>query len=172
MARNPAGGLRRVLALQWTALILWFIANMLPFLSLVVQGHEQVTTLMGASLTLYQEGMGWLAFVVALTTVVGPALLILSSLYLLLGIRSKRMLPGARKLLAWISHLRPWAMLDVFLLGVIVSFVKLVDLADVVIGPSFYAFIALMLVSAAAMSAFEPRLLWNRLKIAEGVAHD
>ncbi len=164
LARNPRGGIHRPIALNVTALCLWFLANVFPFLTLEIQGREQGTTLSGASWALYETGMGWLAAVVFITTVVGPAVLILSSLYVLLGMRAHHWYPGSRHVLVWISHLRPWAMLDVFMLGVLVSFVKLVDMATVVVGPALYAYIALMLVSAAAMSSFEPRLLWNRMQ--------
>ncbi len=165
LARNPRGGMERPLALTITTLVLWLLANLFPFMTLEIQGREQMTTLSGASWALYKSGMGWLAAVVFLTTVLGPLVLMTSSLYVLLGVRAGRLFPGTRHVLVWISQLRPWAMLDVFMLGVLVSFVKLADMADVLLGPALYAFVGLMLVSAAAMSSFEPRLLWNRLEL-------
>lgn len=165
LARNPRGGLERPLVLQATALLLWLQANLFPFMTLEIQGRQQTTSLSGASLALYESGMGWLAAVVLLTTVAGPLLLILSSLYVLLGVRGRRLYPGMRGVLVTISHLQPWAMLDVFMLGVLVSFVKLAGMADVLLGPALYAFVGLMLVSAAAWSGFEPRLLWNRMEL-------
>jgi paraquat-inducible protein A len=59
-------------------------------------------------------------------------------------------------------------MLDVFMLGVLVSFVKLAGMATMHMGPSLYAFVALIFVFAAAMANFEPQLLWQRL----GISHD
>ena len=61
LARNPRGGLRRPLALQATALLLWLQANLFPFMTLEIQGRMQTTTLVGASRALYEAGMGWLA---------------------------------------------------------------------------------------------------------------
>ena len=100
-----------------------------------------------------------------MTTVLGPLLLILASLYVLLGVRGRRLYPGMRRVLVAISQLQPWAMLDVFMLGVLVSFVKLTGTAEVLLGPALYAFAGLILVSAAAWYSFEPRLLWNRLEL-------
>ncbi|MCG6864211.1 MAG: paraquat-inducible protein A, partial [Thiogranum sp.] len=72
-------------------------------------------------------------------------------------------LPLARIALSWISHLEPWGMLDVFMLGVLVAFVKLGNMATMHTGLSLFAFCGLIAVSAAAAAAFEPRLLWRRL---------
>ena len=120
-------------------------------------------TLIGASAALYNAGMGELAVVVLITSLLGPALIISSSLYVLIGVRSGRILPGMRTMLSWIGHLEPWGMLDVFMLGVLVSFVKLAGMATIHIGISLYAFIGLIFVAAAAAAAFEPHLLWHKI---------
>lgn len=171
LLRNPKGGLDRPIALNVAALILLVLSNLFPFLTLEISGREQSTTIIGASWALYEEGMGALAVVVILTTVLGPALLIGSSLYVLLGVRLRKPLPLIRPALSWISHLEPWGMLDVFMLGVLVSFVKLAGMAEMVVGPALYAFVGLILAEAAASSAFEPHLLWQRLGFPQGTRH-
>ena len=163
LLRNPKGGLDRPIALYSAALILLLLANVFPFLTLEIQGRVEVTNIFGASSALYRAGMGELAVVVFLTTTLAPALLITSSLYVLLGVRLRRSLPGLRTALSWISQLQPWVMLDVFMLGVLVAFVKLGNMATMHIGISLFAFIGLILTAAAATSAFEPQLLWQRI---------
>jgi paraquat-inducible protein A len=163
LMRYPKGGLDRPIALYLAAAILFIFANAFPFLILDIQGREEMTTLFGASSALYHAGMGELAVVVLITSLLGPALIICSSLYVLLGVRSGRILPGLRTTLSWIGHLEPWGMLDVFMLGVLVSFVKLAGMATIHIGISLYAFIGLIFVAAAAASAFEPHLLWHKI---------
>jgi len=163
LARHPKGGLDRPLAFNIAAAILLLLANAFPFLLLEIQGRVQDTTLIGASRALYEAGMGELAVVVFVTSVLGPALLIACSLYVLLGVRFAKPLPQLRTVLAWISHLKPWGMLDVFMLGVLVAFVKLAGMAEMVVGPALYAFCGLIVASTAAMSSFEPRLVWQRL---------
>lgn len=171
LLRNPRGGLDRPIALYSAACILLLLANMFPFLTLEIQGRSEVTNIFGASWALYQAGMGELAVVVFLTTILAPGLLIASSLYVLLGVRLWRPLPGLRIALSWISQLQPWVMLDVFMLGVLVAFVKLGNMATMHIGISLFAFIGLILVSAAATAAFEPHLLWQRMGYRRGKAH-
>lgn len=167
----PKGGLDRPIALYLAAAILFIFANVFPFLTLDIQGREETTTLLGASMVLYRDGMGELAVVVLITSVLGPALVITSSLYVLVCVRLDRPLPGLRTTLSWISHLEPWGMLDVFMLGVLVSFVKLAGMATIHIGLSLYAFIGLIFVAAAATAAFEPHLLWHKLGYPREAAH-
>lgn len=171
LLRNPKGGLDRSIALHTAALILLVLANAFPFLTLDISGREEVTTLMGASIGLYRAGMGELAVVVLITTVLGPTLLITSALYVLLALRYKKTLPAVRTILAWISQLQPWGMLDVFMLGVLVSFVKLAGMATMHLGTSMYAFVGLIMVSAAATASFEPHILWHRLGTPSGGRH-
>jgi paraquat-inducible protein A len=153
------------------ALILLLLANAFPFLTLEIQGRSEVTNIFGASRALYKAGMGELAVVVFLTTILAPALLITTSLYVLLGVRLRRPLPGLRTGLSWISQLQPWVMLDVFMLGVLVAFVKLGNMATMHTGISLFAFVGLILASAAATAAFEPHLLWQRMAYRRGKPH-
>jgi paraquat-inducible protein A len=163
LLRNPKGGLDRPIALYSAALILLLLSNVFPFLTLEIQGRVEATNIFGASLAMYRAGMAELAVAVFLTTILTPALLISSCLYVLLGVRLRRPLPALRSVLSWISQLEPWVMLDVFMLGVLVAFVKLGHMATMHIGISLFAYIGLILTSAAATAAFEPHLLWQRM---------
>ncbi|HHJ18007.1 MAG TPA: paraquat-inducible protein A [Gammaproteobacteria bacterium] len=165
LVRNPKGGLDRPIALYSTALILLLLANIFPFLTLEIGGRQEITTLFGASQAMYNAGMGELAVVVFLTSILAPALMMTSSLYVLLAVRFRKSLPGVRVLLSWIGHLEPWVMLDVFMLGVLVAFVKLGNMATMYTGNSLYAFMGLIVVFAAASSSFDTHLLWHKLGI-------
>jgi paraquat-inducible protein A len=160
---NPRGGLDVPLGLMSAALLLYLIANLYPLLTLEVQGQHHTTTLSGASLSLYRADMGLLAAVVWVTSVIMPGLIIGISLYVLGALRLRLRLPGLRSLLAIVTRLNPWGMMDVFMLGVVVALVKLVGLASVVPGPGLYAFAGLIVIFAAAATRFEPHLLWEEL---------
>lgn len=158
----PRGGLNRSIALHLAALILLLLANGFPLLSLEIQGRPSTTTLAGAALALYRANMPELAALVFVTSVIAPALLILCTLYVLAAAHLRQRLPLAHATLGLLSHIKPWCMLDVFLLSALVALVKLADIADMVLGPAAYAFAALILVYSAAVANFEPPLLWSR----------
>ncbi len=162
---NPKGGLDVPLALTISSAILFLVANAYPLLTLDIKGLTQATTLSGAALALYRADMAPLAAVVWITSVLGPALIIMGMLYVLSALRLSLDPPWLRQALVWISRLRPWGMLDVFMLGVLVALVKLAGMADVVLGTGLYAYVVLILFFAAATSRLEPQLLWERLGV-------
>jgi paraquat-inducible protein A len=63
--------------------------------------------------------------------------------------------------------LQPWQMMEVFMLGILVAMVKLSSLATMVAGVAVFAFGALIVVLAAAATVFEPRLIWERVEVAQ-----
>ncbi len=164
LARNPVGGLLLPILLNSGALVLMFFAYFLPFLTLEIQGRLQQTTLPETARALYEAGMGETGIVVLMTTVIGPVVLVVASLYVLVGVKLCRPLPGLRQMMVWIGHIVPWGMLDVFMVGVLVAAVKLSNMADLVVGPALYAFAALIVVSTAALSLFEPHVVWARME--------
>jgi paraquat-inducible protein A len=54
-----------------------------------------------------------------------------------------------------------WAMLDVFVLAVLVSLVKLQRLATVIPGKGLIAFTAVVVLTILASASFDPQLIWR-----------
>jgi len=95
--------------------------------------------------------------------VVFPCLTIGGMLYLLLPLRCGVRPPGMTPVWRVVRALSPWSLIGVFMLGLLVSVVKLQDMALIVPGVAFYAFIALLVVAAAAAASFDPAALWPRI---------
>jgi paraquat-inducible protein A len=161
---NPKGGLDTPFALTLASLMLFIIANSYPLITLNIKGQIQSTTLTGASMAFLENGRPGLALIVWFTTVLGPALVITGTLYAVVAIRFGVRMPFVRVVLAGLSHLQPWGMMDVFMLGVLVALVKLAGMADVVFGVGLYAFVALLLFFSGAIASLEPTQLWDRLE--------
>ena len=62
----------------------------------------------------------------------------------------------------YLNVLAPWGMVEVFMLGVLVSIVKLAKMATIVPGPAVWALVGLMFVLAAASAALDPHEVWDR----------
>ena len=60
--------------------------------------------------------------------------------------------------------LNNWAMVEVFVVGVIVSLVKIAKLATVVLGLSFWAYIACALCLTAAFSGLDRLQVWQAIE--------
>jgi paraquat-inducible protein A len=57
--------------------------------------------------------------------------------------------------------MRPWRLVEVFLLGVVIAVVKLSGLATANVGYGVYG-IAILALALASLASFEPAALWRR----------
>ena len=153
--------LNRSLAMVLTAFSLFVIANVFPFLSLNSQGQVVDSTLLSGSVALFEEGSVILSSVVLLTTFVFPLAHLLGLTYILLLLKFRRQPWRMRSIFRFVRHAQPWAMLEVLLLAVLVSSVKLADFAIVIPGVALYSFVGLILILAAVDSVLDPHLVWR-----------
>lgn len=151
----------RPLSLVVTGLILLFIANFYPFLTLEIEGRVQETVLLSGIYALYGQGQIVLALLVLLTGVVFPLLQLVGLVYVLLPLRLGMAPPAVTAIYRWTRHIQPWSMMEILMLGILVSLVKLIDMAEVVTGPALYAFMALIFVLPAATTAIDSRRIWE-----------
>lgn len=154
---------RRTLVLTLAALIMFIVAHTFPFMTFKLEGRADTSTLLSGVLGLYAENFWPLAAVVLLTATLLPLAKLLSSLYTLLPIHLGWRPPGVARVFRAAELMRPWAMMEVYLLGVLVAYVKLTDLARIELGVALYAFVALILLMVAAEATLDPHQVWQRL---------
>eukprot|EP01035_Chromulina_nebulosa_P060417 gene60417-82666_t len=136
------------------------IANLFPIVEIELQGLRSQTTLAGAVVALSAEGMSVVALLVLATTILFPFLQLCILAYLLVPLSREHRPVGFALLVRAMQSLRPWGMIEVFLLGVLVAIVKLSSMATVVPGPALWAFVALTVMLTAVLS-FNPGAFWE-----------
>ncbi len=143
------------------SLILLVIANSFPLLTFKLEGREQVATMATGAFELYRQGYWELGILVFLLSIGFPLFCIMAGLYVLVPVRLGRTVPGLARGFRAFVWLLPWAMTEVYLLGLIVAYVKLSDLATLVIGVAVYAFGALIITMTWAKGRLDPRIVWR-----------
>jgi paraquat-inducible protein A len=161
--RQRRDSIEHTLVLTLAALILFVIANTFPFLTFELEGNADTSTLLTGVKSLYEQGMWPLALLVLLTATVVPLAWLLSTTYVLLPLWLGRVPWGVAQVFRITELLRPWAMMEVYLLGVIVAYVKLSDFARLELGIALFAFVGLIVVMIAAEAVLEPHEIWRRL---------
>jgi paraquat-inducible protein A len=164
LRRYSARGLERTLAFSFCGLILIVIANLLPFMSLSIEGRIQDANLVTGAIELFDRGMYLLAATVIATTILAPLIKVGSTIYVLLGLKMRRPPPALPQVFRLVEMLTPWAMIEVYLLGVFVAYVKLVDLATIHVGVALYAVATLMVTMAAANAAIDTDAVWEAME--------
>lgn len=159
--RQGRADLEQHLALVLGGLIVFILANAYPIISLELQGYRNGSTLFGAVLALHDEGMSAVAALVLLTAIVFPLAELLLLLAILLPLLRGHAGSALHARLRWLQRVRPWGMLDVFLMAVLVALVKLAHTATVIPGVALWAFAVLAFLMAAT-AAIDPRELWQQ----------
>ncbi|WP_165982721.1 paraquat-inducible protein A [Dankookia rubra] len=158
---DPLG---RPLALALAALCLYLAAVSLPLLSIDLRGRETSSTLLGLPGGFDRFDHWELTAVTATTVLLLPLLRIAMLAAVLAGLRLRRPPRRLYRLYRWQAKLRPWAMVEVFLLGVFVAYTRLTALADVDVGPALWALGGLMLVMVATDAAQDEHAVWAALE--------
>lgn len=156
--------LDRTLALTLAAAVVFVIASAFPLVSLDMQGRTHSTSLWGAVATLWQQDARLLAILVFTTTQALPAFELALMIWLLAPLVRHRKPVGGAWLLRALAALRPWGMVEVFVLGVLVALVKMTSISTVVPGVALWAFGALIVLFASAVATFDPQAAWQRME--------
>lgn len=154
---------RRSLALVLTALLLYVPANFLPIMQLNLLGQTSQDTVWSGVIGLYESGMQGIAVVVFLCSMAVPLLKLLCQLLVLLSIRTDFGRSYGLLLYRIYHHMREWGMLEVYLMGILVAMVKLMDMADLSLGLGLFCFIALLLVQVWLEVTMSPHQIWQAL---------
>ena len=162
--RDRPRSLDHTLALMVAAAIVFVCANTFPLMEIDAQGVTQSSTLFGTVIALEETGWPVIALVVLLSIIVFPLLQLATSLYILVPLKLGIVPPHLTIAVRVLDAIWPWGMLEVFLLGALVSLVKLTQLATVYPGGGIFMVGGYVVLIAAAVSAFEPRVLWRRVE--------
>jgi len=154
-------GTDHALALTVAAAICLIVGNVFPVVAMEANGNTTSTTLVGASLALHLQGMNFVAAVVFLTTFVIPVIEIACVTCLLVLARGRHLERPTGVLLRLRDRLRPWNMIEIFVLGAFVAIVKLGDLARIIFGAGMWSLLAFTFFYAMALGAFDRDVLWQ-----------
>ncbi|HEX4367328.1 MAG TPA: paraquat-inducible protein A [Rhodopila sp.] len=151
------------LALNISALILFVLGASLSLMADTTAGQQRVADLITGPAALERYGLWEVSAVVLVTTVAAPLARIVCMLSVLIGLRLKRPPTVLRTLYAWVEHLRPWSMVEIYLLGLFVAYVRLSDIARVDLGPAVYALGGLMVIMVLADHLLDDQAVWEAL---------
>jgi paraquat-inducible protein A len=160
-SRNPIEG---TLALAVTAAVLLVLANVFPFLQLSLEGQVSESTIASGVIGLWRGGLPPLALLILFTTILAPALRVAILLYVLVPLWAGRVPPGVSSALRLQEGLVSWAMLDVYMLALLVTLVKLSQLGSLEFDMGAYCFVALFIALAMLGASYDREALWERVE--------
>jgi paraquat-inducible protein A len=161
LRRGASNGMTKALVCYLTALVLLVLAVQMPFLDLRSVGRVYQATLFTGPAELKHFGMWEISIVVLITLVAVPFIQLSLVLSVLIGLRLPHPSPRLRFLYGWVETLRPWSMIEVFLLGAFVAYSRLQAMAEVQVGPALIALGGVMLAMVAADIVLDHEEVWE-----------
>lgn len=169
ISRLRVNAVNELLSYSLTGLILLILATLFPFMSFTLNGNMMEITLWQAATEFYIENYKVLAFVVFFFIVLFPGL-ILMFVFSYVG---TLILFGRRFyspiIVSAIFGLLPWAMAEVFFVGVLVSLIKLTTIAEIGIGLSFWAYLLFCLCYVKVLSLIDKHQFWSWMDLAKKI---
>ncbi|MDB6145212.1 MAG: paraquat-inducible protein [Pseudomonas sp.] len=163
LERGGQRSLQQLLALSISAALLFVFANAFPVISISMQGLSNQATLLQSVQALAQGQISVMAAVAGLTIILAPLLQIVLLCWLLSFALAGRAAPGFKVCMRTLEHLRPWSMLEVCLLGILVAIIKLAGMLDVHPGIGLWA-LGMLTVLIILISGKGIRRLWTDLE--------
>ena len=164
LRKSHGGGMQRVLPLTLAASICFVLANSWPIVAIEVAGNRSSTSLLGSIVELYKQGVPGVALIVLLTGFVAPAAQLVLLTYALSSLAARRRFPGIATIVRLLQALRPWSMAEVFMLGALVSLVKLAGVARVIPGIGMWSLFGVIVLTAAAQATFGVPGYWEKAR--------
>jgi paraquat-inducible protein A len=158
------------LALALAGIVLFILINTFPFIAFEMGGKMEETTLITGIKVFFAQGWWHVGLLVFLATFVAPAIQLLGMIYILLPLRFGWMAPGLPRVLRTLQTTAPWSMIEIFMLGILVTVVKLTKDGELTYGISLYAFMAFTFVIAAIIHTFDPHQIWQKWDAARKIS--
>jgi len=163
LQRPRKQSIERTFALSIAGLILVFPANLMPMIGIKVLGNTKDGTLWSGVITLFAEDMWAVATLVFLSSILFPLLNIILSLLVSGHLFFRKPNRYLAHWMRWLQHIDEWAMLEVYMLGIIVACVKLASSSELKFGFGLYAFVALLIVTGMLASSLDKVLFWQQI---------
>jgi paraquat-inducible protein A len=137
------------------------LANAFPVVAIQTTGNTVFASILGVTDALHEQNMNLVALVVLATTIVFPGLDLMSTCALLLFARWRHLSSALVWLFRLRSAIKPWSMIEIFVLGALVAIVKLGSIAIVTPGIGLWSLCTFIVLSAGVSHSFDPVEFWN-----------
>jgi paraquat-inducible protein A len=154
----------KTLSLALTGLLLFIPANFMSIMSLNIMGKEGSGSIYDGIIAFNESGYVFVALMVGLTSFFFPFIKLFLLFIISLCLKLKRYPDNLPLLMRWYHHLDEWGMLEVYMVGILVSIIKLYHMAHIHYDTGLFCFVALLIVSLSSSSSMDEHLFWELIE--------
>lgn len=156
----PKDPISAPIAYAMAAIIMLALTFSFPFMAFSSAGISISIPFKGAMTSLVANGYNSIAIFLFISLVLLPMISLLIIIYLHASLAFKRTSTRAKISLKLLYWFKPWIMVDVFLVGILVALVKVMSMAEIGFGLSFWSFVAYALLLVKATISTDTHWLW------------
>jgi paraquat-inducible protein A len=163
LAGPATGRVGAPLALSAAALVLLVPAVTAPLMIVSTFGAQRSSWLPSSAEALWRDGFPSLGLLVAVFSIALPIAFLLLLIWVLGSLQFGAGGPIGT-VFRWIKHLRPWVMIEVYLVGCFVAYSRIKVVSTVDVGTGGWCLIASALVLMVALTQLDERTVWEMLR--------
>ncbi len=151
----------RGLALSLTGMVFLVLANSFPLIQIEILGNNRFMTLFSMIEGLLESGYYIVALFVAYSIFIFPVMIFVIYALIFGLMKYQQHDAVVSDLLVLLARMTPWHMSDIFLISIMVALVKLLGMAQIKMGTSFWALIAFVLIDIVLTRSIKFGQIWD-----------
>ncbi len=162
--RHKNNSVSRTLALGIAGLLLYLPAIFLPLMTFKTLGMSDSGNVLDSIMGFFSQGYFFAASIVLISAVIFPLMKLSLLVTISLCIKLQRFPTVLPQLFRLYIHLDEWGMVEVYLLGIMITIIKMYSTVDILYGPGFFSFIGLVLLTMGSSAVLDKTTFWRCLE--------
>jgi len=163
ISRRNSDSILKTLALSIAGLLLYLPAILLPLMTMKSFGFSDSANILESVLNFYRNEYYFVSFMVLVSAVVFPLLLLTSIFIISFQLYRQRYPSYLPRLFRTYLHLEEWAMIEVYLLGILVTIIKMGTSAEIFYQTGIFCFTGLVLLTLTITSIIDKEDFWEAI---------
>jgi len=155
----------KLLAFTLTSLVFLTFSLKFSFLIFYLHGNSRTLTLIESIQSFSSVNYIFVSMLLFATAIVIPLLFLLSIVYVSWSFNANNLLPFTSQVLKFALSILPWNMAEIFLVSILVSLIKVMTLANVNFGLSFFSYILFIFSLSATLLYCDRYQLWSTYQL-------
>lgn len=163
ISRRNSDSILKTLALSIAGLLLYLPAILLPLMTMKSFGFSDSANILESVLNFYRNDYYFVSLMVLVSAVVFPLLLLTSIFVISFQLYRQRYPSYLPRLFRTYLHLEKWAMVEVYLLGILVTIIKMGATAEIFYHTGIFCFTGLVLLTLTITSIIDKEDFWEAI---------
>ncbi len=164
ISRRTTDSIIKVLALSIAGLLMYLPSILLPLMTMKSFGFKDSANILDSIINFYQNGYYFVSFMVLISAVVFPLVLLTSIFFISCQLYLKRYPSYLANFFRIYLHLEEWAMVEVYLLGIMVTIIKMNDSTEINYNLGIFCFTGLVLLNLTIATVIDHDFFWQAIE--------